>query len=373
MVHTTGALAEKRLIAVITKLFFTALLVAMMLGLLAGPASGTQDQLEAPADSQVAVTFVTLRNKTGNAPSDNYFGGTRDRLRTGICTVAFSPLWGLEQIAETAPFYIPSEKHTISAISELLEDRFWDNISTLAKRSQGNIVLYIHGYKIGFDRSCHRAALFQRVLNPQDQMILFSWPADGTLIKYSWDVSDMMWSIPFLEKLLEGLVGRLGNERVDVVAHSLGTRGVVTALSRLACRQPTRKVLNELILVAPDIDTDNFGHMLPDIRPQVNRITIYASENDKALMASEEFNGHPRLGQAGNNLTVFKGVQTIDISAIGISRFSGHVYHLYNPAVVKDLTDLLDTGKPAGQRSGLEEATQKGLPYWRLQPPPDSR
>ena len=62
--------------------------------------------------------------------------------------------------------------------------------------------------------------------------------------------------------------------------------------------------------------------MLPEIEPLVKQITIYASEYDKALMASEEFNGHPRLGQADEKLTIFKGVQTIDISATGIRRFS---------------------------------------------------
>lgn len=347
--------------------------LTLLLGLFAGTAASAEERPTTEADTQVSVSFVTLRNKTGNAPSDGYLGGTRDRLRTGTCTVAFSSLWGLDQIAESAPFYIPSEMQTVTAVTELPEQRFWTHVNAFAKRNKGNIVLYIHGYKIGFDKSCHRAAIFQRYLDLHDQLILFSWPADSTLIKYSWDVSDMMWSVPYLENLIEGLFVRLGKGRVDVVAHSLGARGVVFALSRLACRQAPESMLSELVLVAPDVDTDNFGHMLSKIRPLVNRITVYASENDKALMASEEFNGYPRLGQAGDNLTVFKDVQTVDISASGMRRFSGHIYHLYNPAVVKDLTFLLDTGKPAGQRPGLREMTRKGLPYWRLQPPPEGQ
>jgi esterase/lipase superfamily enzyme len=325
------------------------------------------------AGAPISVTFVSLRNKTGNTPPGDYFGGTRDRLRTGSCKVAFSSLWGLDQIAESAPIYIPSEKQTITAIEALPESRFWEDVSTFAKRETGNIVLYIHGYKIGFNKSCHRAAIFQRALDLHDRLILFSWPADGKLIKYSWDVSDMVWSIPYLEKIIEGLVARMGNGRVDVVAHSLGTRGVVVALSRLACCRTTAPILSELVLVAPDIDADNFGHLLPEIRPLVNQITVYASENDKALMASEEFNGHPRLGQAGDHLAVFKGVQTIDITAAGMRRLSGHIYHLYNPAVIDDLTFLLNTGKPASQRPGLREMTRKGLPYWRLKPPPEGQ
>lgn len=346
--------------------------VALLLVLLADPIWGTEDQVGKDISIPISVTFVTLRNKTDDAAPDNHFGGTRDRLRTGTSTIAFSPLWGLDQIAETAPFYIPTEKQQITAIEEMPEQQFWDDISAFAARNDGNVVLYIHGYKIGFEKSCHRAAIFQRALDLHDRLVLFSWPADGTLIKYNWDVSDMLWSVPYLEYILEGLVKRLGKGRVDVVAHSLGARGVVLALSRLSLRQTPDLLLNELVLLAPDIDTDNFSHVLPEIRPLVKQITVYASEYDKALMASRELNGYPRLGQAGEDLTVFKDVQMIDISPTGMRRFSGHIYHLYNPAVVKDLTQLLNTGKPADQRPALQAMTWNSLPYWRLMPDPEN-
>jgi hypothetical protein len=61
-------------------------------------------------------------------------------------------------------------------------------------------------------------------------------------------------------------------------------------------------------------------------------------------------------------------VESIDISAIGTRRFSGHIYHLFNPEVIDDLAELLRTGKSAAQRSRLTLARKEGLRYWLLQP-----
>ena len=59
---------------------------------------------------EVSVPFVTLRNRTGDTEPSSYYGGSRGTLEAGFCTVMFSPIWGLEDIAETVPFYIPDEK-----------------------------------------------------------------------------------------------------------------------------------------------------------------------------------------------------------------------------------------------------------------------
>jgi len=134
----------------------------------------------------------------------------------------------------------------------------------------------------------------------------------------------------------------------------------------MAYRDSAASILNELVLIAPDIDTDIFRQELPLVRKTATRITVYASDNDKALKLSHEVHGYPRLGLAGEHLAVLDGVETIDISHVGTRRFSGHIYHLFNPDVIEDLTQLLHTGKPADQRPALETVENNGLPYWRL-------
>ena len=58
----------------------------------------------------------------------------------------------------------------------------------------------------------------------------------------------------------------MGKGKVDVVAHSLGARGAVQALARMAYRESAASILNELVLIAPDIDTDIFRQELPLVR-----------------------------------------------------------------------------------------------------------
>ena len=80
--------------------------------------------------------------------------------------------------------------------------------------------------------------------------------------------------------------------------------------------------------------------------------------------------GCSRLGEAGPHLQGLTGVEIIDVSDIPVRYPSGHVYHLYHKLVVSDLTQLLNNGKSASQRSNLE---QTGKNYWRLQPGTDGR
>lgn len=316
----------------------------------------------------IPVYFFTLRNKTQSSDPSNYFGGSRGQLIAGTSSVSFSPIWGLEGIAEAAPFYIPDEKIILTEIQEIPLEKFINEIGTFSQSDNGNIVLYIHGYNIDFEKGCCRSALFQRALGLHDRLLYFSWPADGNMLKYTWDEADIAWSVPHIAQLLEELTKKTGDGKIDIVAHSLGARGVVQALVRMAYRECEAHKINELVLIAPDIDADIFRQELPLLTRMTERITVYVSDNDKALRLSQEVHGYPRLGQAGEAMVISDGVECIDISSISTRMISGHLYHLFNPEVISDLTRLLHLGEPASQRPSLQPAHQNGLPYWRMRP-----
>lgn len=316
----------------------------------------------------VAVWYVTVRNKETQRSAGDIYGRLRGERYMGICSMTFTQIPALEGIVDSAPFYIPDERSELQQVDEFIQNHFWEQIEAFAHNNDGKIVFYIHGYNVGFEKSCRRAAILQRSLNPRHRLLLFSWPADGNLLSYIRDEADLEWSVPQIAELLQKLAQYVGSERLDVVAHSLGSRGVVIALSRMACKPSIDPLINELILVAPDIDRDYFLDEWPRIRPLVRRTTLYTSENDKALRASHEAHGYPRLGEAGENLTVLAGIETIDVSPAGNRRFSGHIYHLYHPAVAADLQILLNTGRPADGRADLQRAKHHGVSYWRLDP-----
>jgi esterase/lipase superfamily enzyme len=316
----------------------------------------------------IAVSFVTLRDRTGKPDPADYFGGSRGSMTAGVCTVSFSPIWGLEDIADSAPFFIPDEKIELVEIQESSMASLYEEAARFPAGRNGNLVIYIHGYNIDFEKGCRRSALFQRVLGLQDRLLLFSWPADGNMLKYTWDEADLVWSVPHIARFLEELIGRIGSKKIDLVAHSLGARGAVHALARMAYRERQGSLINELVLIAPDIDADTFALDLPLLHSMADRITVYVSDNDKALRLSQEVHGYPRLGQAGASLNVLEGVETIDISGISTRRMSGHLYHLFNPEVIADLSLLLHLGKSAGERPGLQAASRNGVEYWQMIP-----
>lgn len=330
--------------------------------------SATVNSAPVQQEKNISVDFVTLRNRTGASSPSQYFGGARGQLRAGACTVSFSPIWGLDDIAQSVPFYIPDEKIKLNEVKEIEMEQLFTEISTFSKQENSNFVIYIHGYNVDFARSCRRSAIFQRALGLYDRLLLFSWPSDGNMLKYTWDEADLVWSVPHIAQLIEEIVKRAGSSNVDMVAHSLGARGTVQALARLAHNREAAPILNELVLIAPDMDRDIFRQELSLIKNSVKRLTIYVSENDKALKLSHEVHGYPRLGMAGKYLTVFEGVETIDISQISNRRISGHLYHLFNAEVIEDLTQLLHTGETASKRLSLKAATHNGLPFWQMIP-----
>jgi esterase/lipase superfamily enzyme len=144
---------------------------------------------------------------------------------------------------------------------------------------------------------------------------------------------------------------------------------VIHALERLRADQGEQPVVGRLVLLAPDFDSQTFLELLPRLVPLVDGITLYASSNDTPLKASRQLNGYPRLGEAGEYLTVVAGVETIDVSAVGRYQILGHEYFHYHPLVSADLVRLLTTGEPAAQRPGLRPKTKGDEAYWEIEEP----
>jgi esterase/lipase superfamily enzyme len=309
------------------------------------------------------VPFITLRNKTGSSDAAEYFGDERNAVHAGYCDLSRTPLEALESIAEKVPFYIPDDIVKIDKVRELSMEDLWHDLE--GTKDGRRPVLYTHGYYISFERGCKRASLFQESLGLTGRFLLFSWPSDGAILNYTRDESDLYWSVAPLTETLTDMIGRFGAGNFDIAAHSLGTRAVFLALVQMANGEHGKKPLvNQLVLLAPDIDAGIFEQHLPRIRPLVRNITIYVSGNDTPLALSRQVHGYPRLGESGSHLENLTGVDVIDVSEIPVRYPSGHLYHLYHDIVISDLIQLLDGDKPASQRSNLKRTSEN---FWRLQ------
>lgn len=312
-----------------------------------------------------AVPFISLRNLTGERKAKDHYGDERADISTGRCMLSHQPGILPESLSANGLFYVPENDIKLESVVAVEAGAFWSEFKDgLDGR---NPVLYLHGYNTSFAKSCEQASLFQRNLSLDGSLILFSWPSDGALLNYSRDEADLYWSVAPLEATLLGMIEQFGSGKVNLIAHSLGARGLFISLVQLAHGSGhSLPLFNQLVFTAPDIDAAVFKQYLADIRPLARNITLYVSENDKPLALSREVHGYPRLGEAGAHLDGITGIDIIDLSEIGIRSFSGHLYHLYHDSIVHDLDLLLNHGVKADSRMGL---TAAGNNRWRLKVP----
>jgi len=268
-----------------SRLLFLLVIIVLFFYQLAQAENGSQDSTRViTSDNTVkeSVLYYTLRNHTGEQTIDEYYGDLRDRPHTGLCDVHISPT-GYEEITSRLPFYVPDTNKELMTLKEFPEDKLWQAFEQAASDSTKNkVVLFVHGYNINFVKGCNRAALFQQTLDENSRLLLFSWPSDGTLVSYTRDEADIEWSQHYLEPVIERLSRIYGPENVNVVAHSLGSRGVFRVLQLLS-RKDDKKHINELVFLAPDIDAAVFRAAFPDLKKIAHRITLYSSENDQPL------------------------------------------------------------------------------------------
>ncbi|EFO30232.1 conserved hypothetical protein [Roseibium sp. TrichSKD4] len=318
------------------------------------------DQTEAATPKVQKTPFVTSRNRNDTNTPAKAFGDERSTLKAGIYSVVERDLSVLNSLTEEAPAYIKEE---LLKVQEVQDRKVSDLLDLYARQAaDGSATLYVHGYNISFEKGCRRAAMLRENAGLTENYLWFSWPSDGVVTNYTRDEADLYWSVPDLADVIADLERRLGGDNTNLVAHSLGARGLVLALYEMAFRKPDARFAN-VVLLAPDMDFGLFQRILPRIRPLTDRLTIYVTSGDIPLALSAQLHGYPRLGQAGNDVASLSGVEVIDLSDLPDDSPTGHLYHIHSRVVGADLDALLNRGKAAQERKGL---SQVGENSWLL-------
>ena len=347
--------------------YFATFPISYVSGALAADAKEQIAVRAGDSGTSVSVPYVTNRRLGARRLEQTAYGGERGPPSFGRCEVVFTPIPVINHVAPRVPFYVADETRAVRIESQTDASAFWVEVQDeIARTRPGSVVVFVHGYNYGFKQHCKAAAELQRALSGKAVVLMFSWPSNGRPADYIPDQADVEWSVPLLARLLADLADRLGPERVQVLAHSLGSRGVLFALERLRAEQGPRPLIGQLVLMAPDFDAQTFVERLPALAPLTARITLYASSNDTPLKASRQLHAAPRLGEAGEFLTVAEGMQTVDVSPVGRYQVSGHSYFRFHPKAVADLAALLGEGQSAPERAGLRPVPLNGLVYWEL-------
>ena len=286
------------------------------------------------------VPVITNRMKHNAKRPVGVYKGERGTARHGSCTVSRTPIPGLQPLADTVSFHVPRTIDSLESIEELEAGAFWKEF--INSTGQNRPTLYIHGYRMSFARACRHAAHLQDNLELTGRLVLFNWPSNGTALGYSKDEANVIWSIPDIRQTIDRMVEHFGPGEFNIIAHSLGARGMLDALLETkGATDANGPIVNRLILIAPDVDAGIFAQKADDVRQTARKITIYVSSKDSPLALSREVHGYPRLGQAGPHLENLRGIETIDVSDLSLSTPTGHLYHLYNDVVTDSLRKRL--------------------------------
>ena len=249
----------------------------------------------------------------------------------------------------TEPLVTRIESHALD------EERFLDGVNDQLQRSrQQDLLVFVHGFNVTFDAAVARTAQIALDIPFNGAVISYCWPSQGGVLNYDDDEPINKESVgPFTDFLKTLRSGIPPETRINIVVHSMGNRIVMESLDQLSRerQKASKKPFANIALCAPDVGRTDFQAWAPGVVLVADRVTLYASSGDAALIASKGLHAEPRAGDAWFDLTA-EGVETVDCSRIDFS-FMGHSYYGSNTDVLSDLFMLLKENLPASRRPHL--------------------
>ncbi|UTW53121.1 alpha/beta hydrolase [bacterium SCSIO 12827] len=223
------------------------------------------------------------------------------------------------------------------------------------------ILVYVHGFQNSFANSVETMARMMSNIGFPCVPVVFAWPTNGgpNYIAQRDRVAD---AGDALSVFLQTLHAEFNGADVHVLAHSLGSAVTIKALHELQKQGAAPVKLSELIFAAADHPPGDFyntaketvqGHI-------VDRVTSYASSNDRVFGGRGIVTASPRAGYIENGrMRQSKWVDSIDASD-AIGEWKGHSNIFKSPYLLFDFSEVL-AGQPMTLRSvTLECASETG-------------
>jgi esterase/lipase superfamily enzyme len=234
-------------------------------------------------------------------------------------------------------------------------------------------LIFVHGFNTTFRDGVFRLAQIVWDMQFRSAPILFSWPSAGEILDYLYDMNSALGARPRFQELIRMLRDEAGVETIHIIAHSMGNFVVLEALNELA-KAGTLPDLAEIVMAAPDVDVDVYKTLASNVRPLTRGMTLYASANDKALVASRKAAGKPRAGDVFSGCPILlPGIESIDVSVLGAEMFGlNHNVFATDRSLIDDIGRLVLHGwRPPDRRSPQIRGVPEGIvppQYWRYAP-----
>lgn len=227
-------------------------------------------------------------------------------------------------------------------------------------------LVFLHGFNVTFEEAAIRAAQIGMDLAVPGATAFFSWPSRGNVVDYPVDEASIEASEQAITDFLVDFTAHCGAQKVHIIAHSMGNRGLLRALQRIAANAETRgKVkFGQIILAAPDVDRDLFLNLAALYAEHGERTTLYSSRHDLPVHVSSKLHDAARAGYF-TPYTVAPDMDTVAVPDFDLDLL-GHSYFAQAEALLYHMRDLMLNGKATVTTNRLSPATDNGAHFWEL-------
>jgi len=254
-------------------------------------------------------------------------------------------------------------------------------LRTSMKADEVDTLIFIHGFNVSFEdavKSAGRMSDKYKELSDGKyipNVFVFSWPSDGSVIKYFDDRHDAVASGYAFARGLMKLITFLRatpkkeacEQKINLIAHSMGNyvlRHALQQVKKIVEGGVLSRVFDNIILTAADEDSDSFelDYKLAQLPDLAQRITVYFNNDDLTLKISDDLKGNPdRLGHDGATKPhqLSAKIVLVDASEVVTGDIhERHSYHLLNDTVVKDIVSVLQS-----ERSDSKKLSREYVPH----------
>jgi esterase/lipase superfamily enzyme len=258
------------------------------------------------------------------------------------------------------------------------DERFAREINEqLAKSKRKVISIFVHGFKVPFEDPALTCAQLGYYTGFDGVALAFSWPSSQKTFAYLADVEQTQYAARYLSFLLKFLAESTDVERINVFAHSAGSRVLARALTDISLLSGTgsdreenikRFKLGDIVFAGGDLSKDVMGvYFEYGILDVSSRTIVYFSSQDKALRLSHWLWKQGRIGDFQFNLEesspariaflqAHPNLELVDASGIPGSTLNyGHVYFLDSPWVSSDLLLAMTLGLTPQERGLIRD------------------
>ena len=232
------------------------------------------------------------------------------------------------------------------------------------------IFVYIHGYKVDFEHAAIRTAQLSEDLSINGIAAFYSWPTKGSVDGYLADEAAIEASEDYLYEFLTFIADKkkeMGADNVHIIAHSMGNRGLLRVLNRLAARVEKigQQRFGKVFLAAPDVDSDLFKS-LAKVYPKISsRTTLYISPKDVAMENTNFIHQNFRVGYPP--VTAIEGIDTVSFEGKFDLFHLGHLYYAESIPVLCHLYEKVHEKKPTHEKCRsmrtVERTSDEGKKY----------